>query len=67
MLCACLARQRITGLNRGNEMTGTQRDVYEGLVYLAECVKDGRYGTDDNFDEFDFNDDFADNVTDKLL
>ncbi len=48
-------------------MTGTQRDVYEGLVYLAECVKDGRYGTDDNFDEFDFNDDFADNVTDKLL
>ena len=47
-------------------MTGTQRDVHEGLVYMAECVRDGRYGTDDDFDEDVFSNDLFDNVTDRI-
>lgn len=43
-------------------MDGIQKTVCEGLNYLANCVKDDRYGKDDDFDRDSFLDDLQDQV-----
>ncbi len=40
-------------------MTGTQKDAYNLLLSIAQDVKDGEYGEDDNFDDEYFEDEIA--------
>jgi hypothetical protein len=43
-------------------MEGIQKTVHDALVYMTGCVRDGRYGEDDNFDSESFQEDLDDNV-----
>ena len=54
-------------------MDGCQKTVYEGLLFLANKVKDGDYGIDDeafhgeeDCDGLAFLDDMCDHVTGKM-